>query len=105
MKPKKDQHKVGIRSKPRGQQMGTAGAPDQNRAEMNETPAVKGERKRANKLAGDKSSQHTGGDAVTPRTTSPSTPAMTSDKRKGESGGETLFKAKLKKARPAKGRA
>ncbi len=104
MKPKKDQHKVGIRSKPRGQQMGTAGARDQNREEMKETPAVKGNRKRSNKLAADKSSQHTGGDAVTPRTTSPSTPAMTSGKRKGESGGETVFKAKLKNARPAKGR-
>lgn len=99
MKPKKDQHKVGIRSKPRGQQMGTAGATDQNRAEMKETPAIKGDRKQANKLAADKSSQYTGGDAVTPRTTSPSTPGMTSEKRKGQSGGETLFKAKLKKAR------
>ena len=102
MKSKTDQHKVGIPSKPRGQQMGTAGARDQNRAEMKDTPAVKGLRKRANKLAADKSSQHTGGDAVTPRTSSPSTPAMTAGKRKGESGGETVFKARLKKARTAK---
>jgi hypothetical protein len=99
MKPKPDQHKVGIRSKPRGQQMGTAGARDQNRGEMKETPAIRGLRKRANKLAADKSSQHVAGDAVTPRTTSPSTPAMTSGKRKGESGGETGFKARLKKTR------
>ena len=99
---KNDQHKVGIRSKPRGQQMGSAGASDQNRENMNETPAVKGRRKRANRLAADKSSQHIGGDAVTPRTTSPSTPAMTSGKRTGESGGETAFKARLKKARKAK---
>jgi len=103
MPAKKDQHKVGIRSKPRGQQMGTAGARDQNRAEMKQTPAIKGARKHSNKLAADKSAQYTGGDAVTPRTTSPSTPAMTSGKRKGESRGETAFKAKLKKARTERG--
>jgi hypothetical protein len=99
MKLQKDQHKVGIRKKPRGQQMGTAGARDQNRDEMRATPAVLGRRKAANKLAADKSAQHTGGDAVTPRTTSPSTPAMTSGKRKGESGGEVVFKARLKRQR------
>jgi len=102
MTSKKDQHKAGIRSKPRGQQMGTAGAKDQNRENMKETPAVIGRRKRSNKLAADKSSQHTGGDAVTPRTTSPSTPAMTSGGRKGETGGEAAFKSRLKKARPAR---
>ena len=102
MKPKKDTHKVGIRTKPRGQQMGTSAAPDQNRKEMKETPAVLGRRKVANKLAADKSAQNIGGDAVTPRTTSPSTPAMTSGGRKGESGGETVFKARLKKQRGPK---
>jgi hypothetical protein len=102
MKAKTDQHKVGIRKKPRGQQMGTAGKQDQNRREMKATPAVRGVRKRSNKLAADKSAQHTGGDAVTPRTTSPSTPAMTSGKREGESGGETVFKARLKKSRTRK---
>ena len=102
MKSKKDQHKVGIPSKPRGQQMGTAGARDQNRGEMKDTPAVHGRRKRANKLTADKSAQHTAGDAVTPRTSSPSTPAMTAGKRKGETGGETVFKANLKKSRSAK---
>jgi hypothetical protein len=104
MKEKRDQHKVGIRSKPRGQQMGTSGATDQNREKMEETPAVRGLRKRSNKLAADESAQHIGGDAVTPRTNSPSTPAMTSGKRKGESGAETVFKARLKRTRPAKGR-
>ena len=104
MKPKKDQHKVGIRQKPRGQQTGAAGAADQNRKEMKLTPAVLGRRKAANKLAADKSAQHTGGDAVTPRTTSPSTPAMTGGRRKGETGGETVFKARLKKQRAPKGR-
>jgi hypothetical protein len=102
MKPKKDTHKVGIRSKPRGQQMGTAGVADQNRKEMRGTPELLGRRKVANKLAADESAQHIGGDAVTPRTTSPSTPAMTSGVRKGESGGERVFKARLKKQRPQK---
>ena len=104
MKPKKDQHKVGIREKPRGQQTGAAGNKDQNRNEMKSTPAVLGRRKAGNKLAADKSAQHTGGDAVTPRTTSPSTPAMTSGGSKGESGGEKVFKAGLKKLRTTKRR-
>jgi hypothetical protein len=99
MKPKIDQHKTGIRTKPRGQQMGTAGARDQNRAEMDDTPARRGRRVGANKMAADKSQQNIGGDAVTPRTSSPSTPAMTSAKRKGESGGETGFKKRLKQKR------
>ena len=99
---KKDTHNVGIRSKRRGQQMGTSGAADQNRKEMKETPAVLGRRRAANKMAADKSAQNIGGDAVTPRTTSPSTPAMTSGVHKGESGGETVFKARLRKQRPQK---
>ena len=48
---RKDQHKVGTPLKPRGQQTGFAGNPDQNREEMKKTP----------------------GDAVTPSTNSPST--------------------------------
>jgi hypothetical protein len=34
MATKKDQHKTGIPAKPRGQQTGFAGNPDQNREEM-----------------------------------------------------------------------
>lgn len=102
MEQKKDTHKVGIKAKPRGQQTGNAGARDQNRKEMKATPAVLGRRKAANKMAADKSAQHTGGDAVTPRTTSPSTPAMTASRRKGETGGETVFKARQKKQRAGK---
>jgi hypothetical protein len=45
MKPKKDTHKVGAKAKPRGQQMGTAGAIDQNRNAMQDTPAVLGRRR------------------------------------------------------------
>ena len=102
MAARKDQHRAGIASKRRGQQMGTAGVRDQNRKEMKETPAVLGHRKRVNKLAADKSAQHIGGDAVTPRTSAPSTPAMTPGGRKGESGGESIFKARLKSKRPTK---
>ncbi len=102
MKPKKDTHKVGVKAKPRGQQMGTAGAADQNRREMKQTPAVSGRRKAANKMAADKSAQNIGGDAVTPRTSSPSIPAMTGTVRKGESHAETLFKERLTKARGSK---
>lgn len=102
MAARKDQHTAGIAPKRRGQQMGTAGARDQNRKEMKETPAVLGRRKGVNKLAADKSAQHTGGDAVTPRTSAPSTPAMTPGGRKGESGGEKIFKARLKSQRPTK---
>jgi hypothetical protein len=102
MKSKKDQHKVGVRAKPRGQQMGTAGAADQNRQEMKETPALSGRRKNENKMFGDKSAQNIGGDAVTPRTNSPSTPAMNAGTRKGETSGERAFKARLKNKRSQK---
>jgi hypothetical protein len=104
MKQQKDQHKVGSKQKPRGQQTGMAGARDQNRTQKKETPAILGRRKAANKMAGDKSAQNIGGGAVTPRTTAPSTPAMTTGKRKGESGGETIFKARLKATRSSKKR-
>ena len=102
MAARKDQHKAGIRSKPRGQQMGTAGAPDQNREAKADTPALRGRRKNANKMFADKSSQHVATDASTPSTNSPSIPAMNTAKRKGESGGERVFKARLKTKRADK---
>ena len=101
---KKDQHKAGIRKKPRGQQTGRAGARDQNRIEQQETPARLGRRVDTNKMSADKSQQHIGGDAVTPRTTSPSTPSMNPKRRKGESAAETGFKARLKSQRAGKKR-
>ena len=73
---KKDQHKAGIPQKPRGQQTGFAGYPDQNREEADKTPALRGRRKGANKMFGDASRQHTGSSAATPSTNSPSTPGM-----------------------------
>jgi len=74
----KDQHQAGIPPKRRGQQTGFAGNPDQNREEMEKTPALRGRRKKENKMFGDASEQHTGGSAVTPSTNSPSTPGMKS---------------------------
>ena len=72
----KDQHKAGIPPKPRGQQTGIAGNPDQNREEMKKTPALRGRRKKENKMFADASEEHIGGNAVTPSTNSPSTPGV-----------------------------
>lgn len=98
MSKKKDQHKVGTPEKPRGQQMGFAGNPDQNREEMKDTPALRGRRKNASKMFADESSQHAGGDAVTPRSNTPSVPAAAPTGTKlGETGGERVFKQRQKK--------
>jgi hypothetical protein len=94
MPSRKDQHKVGTPEKPRGQQMGFAGRRDQNREEMDNTPAVRGRRKNANKMFSDASSQHIASDSTKPSTNSPSVPAM-NVKAKGESGGEREFKKRL----------
>jgi hypothetical protein len=76
MRKKKDQHNVGTPTKPRGQQTGFAGNPDQNREEMKKTPALRGRMKKRNKMLGDASEQNIGGSAVAPSTNSPSTPGM-----------------------------
>ena len=94
----KDQHTVGTPEKPRGQQTGFAGNPDQNREEMKQTPAVGGNRPRANKLAGDVSQQQVSTDAVTPSTATPSTPGMIV-KSSGKAGGAAQFKKRLAKER------
>jgi hypothetical protein len=95
---RKDQHKVGTPPKARGQQTGFAGNPDQNRQEQNSTPAIRGRRKEANKLAADPSAQNVGSDPVTLGTSSPSTPAMNKS-GKGDTGGERVFKQRLAKKR------
>ena len=69
----KDQHKAGIPPKPRGQQTGFAGNPDQNREEMKKTPALRGRRKKENKMFADASEQHVAGNSATPSTNAPST--------------------------------
>ena len=76
MGTRKDQHKAGAPAKPRGQQTGFVGNPDQGRQQMDDTPALRGSRKKTNKMFGDASEQHIGGDSVTPSTNRPSTPAM-----------------------------
>jgi len=76
MRAKKDQHKTGIPAKPRGQQTGFAGNPDQNREEVDKTPALRGRTKKKNKMFGDASKQHIGSSPATPSTNSPSTPGM-----------------------------
>ena len=81
MAAKKDQHKAGIPPKPRGQQTGFAGNPDQNREEINKTPALRGRRKSANKMFGDASEQHIGGNSATPSTNAPSTVANLGTKK------------------------
>ena len=75
MGTKKDTHKVGTPEKPRGQQTGFAGNPDQNRQEVDDTPALRGNRKKGNKMFADQSRQHSG-DSVRPSTNRPSTPGM-----------------------------
>lgn len=98
MRTKKDQHTVGTPVKPRGQQTGFAGRNDQNREEKDDTPALRGRRKSANKMFADASSQHVGSDSTKPSTNSPSVPAM-NVKAKGVSGGETQFKERLARKR------
>jgi hypothetical protein len=98
MSEPKDQHTVGTPRKLRGQQTGFAGHPDQNREEMEETPALRGKRRSANKMFGDASSQHIGSDSSKPMTNSPSVPAMNM-KGKGGQGGERAFKQRLAKTR------
>ncbi len=102
MADQRDQHKVGIPAKPRGQQTGFAGRRDENREEMEQTPALRGRLKGANKMFSDESSQHIAGDSVTPSTNSPSIPAMNTGGHKGESGGEAVFKQRLAKKRGKK---
>ncbi|PWT93892.1 MAG: hypothetical protein C5B55_03715 [Blastocatellia bacterium] len=94
----KDQHKLGIPSKPRGQQTGFKGHQDHSRESMAETPALRGRRKEANKMFADASEQHIGGDATKPSTNSPSIPAM-NVKAKTNAGGEKVFKKRLAKNR------
>lgn len=81
MATRKDQHKVGTPPKPRGQQTGFAGNPDQNRKEMEKTPALRGRLKKGSEMFGDASEQHIAADAVTPSTNSPSTVIKTATKR------------------------
>jgi hypothetical protein len=104
MSSKKEQSKVGRKQKPRGQQTGFVGNPDQNREEMKNTPALRGRRKAASKMFGDESAQQVGTDAAKGRTNTPSLPAaLPTNTRLGESNDERAFKQRQKvKARRQK---
>jgi len=97
MSSKKDQHKAGLPAKPRGQQTGFAGNPDQNREESKETPPLSGRRKAANKMFADDSSQQQTSNPVAPSSTTPSTPAQESGGHIGETGGEIVAKRRAKR--------
>lgn len=100
MSSKKAQSKAGIPAKRRGQQMGDASNPDQNREAESETPALRGRRKAANEMFADESSQQVGSDPTAPRDNTPSVPAaIPTGARLGESGGEKVFKARQSKRR------
>jgi hypothetical protein len=95
---KEQQRKAGIPEKPRGQQTGFEGNPDKARvAKEEETPALRGRRKAANKMFADKSSQHTASDATKPKSNQPSVPAQIGGGHVGETGGEIAFKRRQKK--------
>lgn len=97
MADKYDQHEVGIPARRRGQQVGdsrSALTPQSEPDEWEETPEISGDsRGTESDFFGDKSSQHFGGDAVTPDSASPSTPAaIPAGEPLGQSGGERFFK-------------
>jgi len=92
-----DQHKVGMPMKRRGQQTGFAGNPDQNRAEMAETPELSGRREDENEMFADASAQQTGSDSVTPNSASPSVAAFSGGGHVGETGDEIALKQQQKK--------
>jgi hypothetical protein len=100
----KDQHKVGTPKKPRGQQTGRAGNPDQNREAMKNTPPLSGRRKKSNEMIADTSGKHQGADAVAPSSARPSVPAAVPiGKRIGETGGEKVFRKRQAKRKKSKG--
>ena len=84
----------------RGQQMGDARSELQGRgnAGWQETPEVDGDlRESENEMLADASSQHFGGDSVTPDHVLPSTPAaIPASQPLGQSGGEQVFKQRQK---------
>jgi hypothetical protein len=75
--------------------MGIAGNAAQNSRFTEATPALRGRRKEENSMFSDPSRQQIGSSAVTPRTNSPSTPAMNSGGHPGETTGEIIFKRRL----------
>ncbi|MEJ7616600.1 MAG: hypothetical protein WKF30_06450 [Pyrinomonadaceae bacterium] len=100
MDSKKAQSKAGIPAKRRGQQMGDAANPDQNREAEAETPALRGRRVAENEMFADDSTQSIGANSSAPRDNTPSTPgAIPTDTPLGQSGGEKVFKQRQQKRR------
>lgn len=103
MATRKAQRKVGTPAKPRGQEMGRGRDKDQNREAKADTPSLRGRRKSESKMFADKSSQHVGSDAATPRSNQPSVPAtLPAGKPLGQSGGEKEFKRRQEKISKSK---
>lgn len=97
MSERYDQHEVGIPMRRRGQQVGddrSAIQKDRQPDEWEQTPEISGElRTSESDFLADTSSQHFGGDPVTPDHVTPSTPAaIPSGQPLGQSTGERVFK-------------
>lgn len=95
MATKKAQSKAGIAAHRRGQQMGDerSNSPSKLSEAKQNTPALRGRRTAANKFFADDTQQAVGGNAARPRSNTPSTPAaVPTNVKKGESGGEKVFK-------------
>src|SRR5919202_3623955 len=100
MATKKAQSKAGVPANRRGQQMGDekTNSPNKPSESKQNTPALRGRRKEANKFFADDSQQAVGGNAARPRSNSPSTPAaVPTNVKKGESDGERAFKQRQAK--------
>jgi hypothetical protein len=100
---RKTQAKAGVPEKRRGQQMGDERSkPSKIGEAQQETPALRGRRKAANKFFADDSFQSVGTRGETQRDNSPSVPAaIPTDVKQGESGGEAEFKARQRSASKA----
>ena len=97
MSDNEEQQKVGIPTQARGQRMGRGEDLDAKRQEMEDgTPALSGVRGENSEMFADASTQHFGGDSVTPDTASPSTPgAIPTGEPLGQSGGERQAKRQI----------
>lgn len=105
MATKKAQSKAGVPANRRGQQMGDekTNSPNKLSESKQNTPALRGRRKDANKFFADDSQQAVGGNAARPRSNSPSTPAaVPTNVKKGVSDGEQIFKARQARKGKAK---
>ncbi|HEX8456221.1 MAG TPA: hypothetical protein VF656_02780 [Pyrinomonadaceae bacterium] len=107
MANKKAQSKAGIAANRRGQQMGDerSNSPVKQEEAKENTPALRGKRASESAFFADESSQHVSSNAARPRSNQPSLPAaMPTNVKKGESGGERVFKQRQAgKAKKGKG--